>query len=349
MVISVGAMLITTASPAVAERLGLHPFYFVHRQFIFLFLAVIIMLIISTFSEKMIKRFALGGFILFLTLMVAVLFIGDEAKGAKRWMTIYGFSLQPSEFIKPFFALITGLILSERYTASNLPGFTICSGLYLVIAILLILQPDIGMTISITAVTATQFFLAGLPIVWIAITAILTIFGAFAAYLFLPHVARRIDSFLNPQETENYQVEKSLEAYLNGGLFGKGPGEGVVKSVLPDSHTDFIFAVAGEELGAIFTTMIIILFFLVVLRGFSRLIKENNLFYIYSTAGLLMYFALQSIFNIGVTLHLFPTKGMTLPFISYGGSSVLSFAVTMGMCLSLTRRRYSLTPSGRKR
>ncbi len=348
MVISVGAMLITTASPAVAERLGLNSFYFVHRQFIFLFIAIILILLISTFSEKIIKRFSLIGFLLFLALMVAVLFIGDEAKGAKRWITINGFSLQPSEFIKPFFAVITGLILSERYTASNLPGFTICSFLYLVIAILLILQPDIGMTISITVVTATQFFIAGLPIVWIIVSGALTILGAFAAYLFLPHVAQRIDSFLNPKENENYQVEKSLEAYLNGGLFGKGPGEGTIKNVLPDSHTDFIFAVSGEELGAIFSAVIILLFFLIVLRSFVKIIKDNNLFYIYSTAGLTMYFALQSIFNIGVTLHIFPTKGMTLPFISYGGSSVLSFAIIIGMCLSLTKKRYGLTSNLKK-
>lgn len=345
MVISIGAMLITTASPAVAERLGLSSFYFVKRQFIFLFLAVLLIVLISSFSEKIIKRFSLVGFLVFLALMVAVLFIGDEAKGAKRWITIYGFSLQPSEFIKPFFAVITGLILSERYTSSNLPSFTICSFLYLVIAILLILQPDIGMTISITAVTATQFFIAGLPIAWIIVTGGLTIFGAFGAYLFLPHVARRIDSFLNPKENENYQVEKSLEAYLNGGIFGKGPGEGTIKNVLPDSHTDFIFAVSGEELGSLFTSVIILLFFLIVLRGFLKIIKDNNLFYIYSTAGLLMYFALQSIFNIGVTLHIFPTKGMTLPFISYGGSSVLSFAIIIGISLNLTKKRYGILSS----
>jgi len=344
LIISVGAMLITTSSPAVAERLNLHSFYFVHRQFIFLMLAIPIILCLSTFSEKTIKKFALCGFIISLALLFAVLIFGDETKGAKRWLTLYGFSIQPSEFLKPFFAVITGLILSERYTASNLPSFTACSLLYMLIALLLILQPDIGMTISFTMITAAQFFIAGLPIIWIVITGILTCAAAFGAYIFFPHVAKRVDSFLNPEEHANYQVTKSLEAYINGGLFGKGPGEGTVKAVLPDSHTDFIFAVAGEELGIIFAMLVVLLFFFMIFRGLMRISKEISLFHLYSVTGLLVCFALQSIFNIGVTLRLFPTKGMTLPFISYGGCSVLSFAISIGIYLSLTKKHFSIKP-----
>jgi cell division protein FtsW len=178
---------------------------------------------------------------------------------------------------------------------------------------------------------------------WIPIVVIGGGAGAFAAYTFLPHVARRIDSFINPEANENYQVEKSLEAYINGGIFGKGPGEGTVKAQLPDSHTDFIFAVAGEEFGAIFGALIILLFMATVIRGIYLLSKEQSLFKIFTGAGILALFALQTIFNIGVTLHLFPTKGMTLPFISYGGSSVLSFAVSFGIFLNLTSKKFGIT------
>lgn len=339
-IIIIGAMLITTASPSVAERLGLPPFYFAHKQLFFLSLSIIMMLTISTMNEQMIKRFCFIGFLLCLMLMVAVLFVGEEVKGARRWMNIAGFSLQPSEFMKPFLAVLIGFILSERYNFNKPPSFIICGGLYFVITALLALQPDIGMSIAFTLVTAGQFFLAGLSILLIAMVAIGAIFAAFGAYILLPHVAKRVNSFLNPEENENYQVEKSLEAYVNGGLFGKGPGEGTIKNVLPDSHTDFIFAVAGEEFGAIFTSLIIMIFLFVILRGCYRIYHTKNMFHIYAATGLLMYFSLQSIFNIGVTLHLFPTKGMTLPFISYGGSSIISYAIMIGLLFNFTRIRY---------
>lgn len=340
-IIIIGAMLITTASPSVAERLGLPPFYFANKQFFFLSISVIMMMAISTMNEKLVKRFAFAGFLLFLLMMIVVLFIGEEVKGARRWISLMGFSLQPSEFMKPFFAVVVGFVLAKRHDINRLPSFAICSLLYLIIVALLALQPDIGMSIAFTLVTAAQFFLAGLPIVFIVIVAICAVFAAFGAYLILPHVAKRINSFLNPEENENYQVEKSIEAYINGGLLGKGPGEGTVKNVLPDSHTDFIFAVAGEEFGALFASFIIMLFLFVILRGCYRIYHTKNLFHIYAAAGLLMYFALQSIFNIGVTLHLFPTKGMTLPFISYGGSSILSYAIIIGLLLNFTRHRYN--------
>ncbi|WP_165379489.1 FtsW/RodA/SpoVE family cell cycle protein [Rickettsiales endosymbiont of Peranema trichophorum] len=340
-IISIGAMLIITSSPPVAERLRLHSFYFVHRQLVFLVLAMVIIVSLSYCSDKTIKKLALSGYVLFLVLLVVVMCYGDETKGAKRWISIFGFSIQPSEFLKPFFAVISGLILSERYTRSSIPGFTTCSLLYLMIVSLLILQPDIGMTISFTVTMMSQFFIAGLPMTWILVVVLLSIVGGVGAYVLLPHVTKRIDSFLNPQEYSNYQVTKSLEAYINGGLFGQGPGEGVVKATLPDSHTDFIFAVASEEFGAVFAATVVLLFFFVVCRGFLRISKETDLFHIYSVTGLLSCFAFQALFNIGVTLHIFPTKGMTLPFISYGGSSVLSFAITIGFYLSLTRKRFN--------
>jgi cell division protein FtsW len=338
-ILLIGALLITTASPAVAERLKLTPFYFVHRQFAFLFLAAMLIIFISGISEKALKRLVLLGFATCIIMMFMVLFVGDEVKGARRWMSILGISIQPSEVLKPLFIFITGLLLSEKFTKDNFPGFTACGLLYLVVCTLLILQPDFGMVVTYTVVLAGQFFLAGLPLWWIGGAIFLGIFGGLGAYTFLPHVAKRIDSFLNPETSENYQVEKSLESYVSGGLFGRGPGEGVVKSHLPDSHTDFIFAVAGEEFGAIFTSLIILVFLSFILRSLYLLYREQNLFKIYVGGGIIILFALQTIFNIGVTLHLFPTKGMTLPLVSYGGSSIISFAICFGIFLNFTRKQ----------
>ncbi len=341
-IICIGALLTTAASPAVAERIKLNSFYFVHRQLLFLTASIFIMIFFSLMSERALRRFVLIGFVVSLILLVAVLFLGDEVKGARRWINILGFTVQPSEFLKPFYIFITGLILSERYNRDNFPGFTSSMILHTVVVGLLILQPDFGMVVTFTAVLAGQFFLAGIPLGIIFVIGFVAVVGAFGAYTFLPHVARRVDNFLNPETTENYQVDKSLEAYINGGLFGKGPGEGTVKAHLPDSHADFIFAVAGEELGAIFCTLILLIFLAFIVRALFKIAKLDSLFKIYTCGGIIMLFTLQTTFNIGVTLHLFPTKGMTLPFISYGGSSVLSFAMAFGIFLNLTKNYYTI-------
>ncbi len=345
-IIMIGALLITTASPPVAERLELSSFYFAHRQFIFLISACFIIFFLSSISEKALKRLALLGFFVCILLMVVVLFTGDEVKGARRWLSLFGVSIQPSEILKPLFIFLSGLILAEKYSRDNFPSFSICFIMYLVVCSLLILQPDFGMLITYTVVLGGQFFLAGLPIWWIALSTLSCLAGGFLSYNFLPHVARRVDMFLNPDITENFQVEKSLESYVSGGIFGKGPGEGVVKAHLPDSHTDFIFAVAGEEFGALFSSCIILVFLAFTLRGLYLLYKEQNLFKIYVGGGIIILFAMQTIFNIGVTLHLFPTKGMTLPLISYGGSSVICYAICFGIFLNFTKK--SATMSGIK-
>lgn len=338
-ILLIGALLITTASPPVAERLKLSSFYFVHRQFIFLGLAFVLMVFISSLDEKKLKRLILIGFIGCLFLMIIVLINGEEVKGARRWINIMGVSIQPSEVMKPIFIFLVGLVLSEKYNRSNFPAFSIAIALHLMICLLLILQPDFGMVITYTVVLAGQLFLAGLSIWWVVLVAAVGILGGFGAYFTLPHVARRINNFLNPDAGDNYQVEKSMDSYVNGGLFGVGPGEGTVKSHLPDSHTDFIFAVAGEEFGAIASSVIMLIFLSLILRGLYLLYKEQNLFKIYVSGGVIILFALQTVFNIGVTLHLFPTKGMTLPLISYGGSSAISFAICFGIFLNFTRKQ----------
>ena len=341
-IIMIGALIITTASPAVAERLKLNPFHFAHRQFLFLIVGSILIIFISSLSEKSLKRIILIGFVLCLISMMAVLFSGEEVKGSKRWLSMLGVSLQPSEVMKPIFIFINGMILSEKFSKQNFPGLSISLIIYGLIVILLILQPDFGMLMTYTVVAGGQLFLAGLSLAWIGLAVILTVLGGFLAYSYLPHVARRIDLFLNADINENYQVEKSLESYISGGIFGRGPAEGIVKSHLPDSHTDFIFAVAGEEFGALFSAMIILIYLSLILRGLYLLYHEQNLFKIYTCGGIMILFALQTVFNIGVTLHLFPTKGMTLPLISYGGSSVLCYAIAFGIYLNFTKKSTKL-------
>lgn len=341
-IMSIGALLITTASPSVAERIGLPSFYFFHRHIVFLIIAAMIMFIFSYLPEKYLRKLCLLGFLATLCMMATLPFVGDEVKGAKRWISLAGVSIQPSEFLKPFMATVVGMILAERNNQGTLPGFSMVGLLYVVAIGLLLIQPDFGMSVSMTVVTAGQLFMAGLSIFWIAVSIGSGIGGIILAYFALPHVTKRIDSFLHPEDVENYQIERSLEAYERGGFFGRGPGEGQIKSILPDSHTDFIFAVAGEELGAIVSIMILSLFFAVIMRMSIQIYKSKNLFHIYATCGLLLHFAFQTIFNVGVTLHLLPTKGMTLPFISYGGSSIISFAIALGICLNFTRKWHNV-------
>ena len=334
-------MLVTTASPAVAMRIGLEESYFSTRQVIYLLIAGTVICTLSFMDRYLIKRAAIIGFLLSFILLILVKFFGYEVKGAKRWINIIGFSMQPSEFLKPCFSVMTAWILSMR--ENNIPSFSISIFLYSLVAVVLITQPDFGMLIMVTMVWGVQLFVSGLPILWILIAIIGGIIGVFGAYTMLPHVAQRINSFLDPSGSENYQVTKSIAAFENGGLYGRGPGEGSVKQVLPDSHTDFIFAVAGEEFGAVVCLIIAAIFAFIVIRGLVLLVYEEDRFTVLASVGLLSQFGLQSVINMGVTLNLLPTKGMTLPFISYGGSSTLSVAIGMGMLLALTRQHASLT------
>jgi cell division protein FtsW len=246
--------------------------------------------------------------------------------------------LQPSEFVKPCLAVTVAwtLALQKRGQAA---GNLVAVLLYVLVAALLMLQPDMGMTIVVTAVWAAQLFMAGLPIVWVGALGGLSALGGTAAYMFIPHVASRIDRFRDPSSGDSYQIDAAMDAFANGGLFGRGPGEGIVKRIIPDAHTDFIFAVAGEEFGLLVCLSLVALFAFVTLRGFSRLLGEQSLFVLLAGSGLLIQFGLQAVINLGVNLHLMPTKGMTLPFISYGGSSMLALALAVGMALALTRTR----------
>lgn len=334
-----GAILALAASPSVAERIGLDTFYFARRQFIVLPAAIMLMFVVSLLNREGVRRLALGVFAFSVLLMIYALFGGTEIKGATRWITVAGYSLQPSEFVKPSFAVVAAWMFAAWRLKEDFPGYMVAVGLYLAVVALLLMQPDVGMAILVSVVWGVQFFLAGLPMVLVLAIGLVFIIGGFAAYFNFDHVQSRIDRFLDPASSEAYQVARSLEAFSNGGIFGRGPGEGRVKAVLPDAHADFIFAVAGEEFGLMMTLLIVGLFLFVVLKGFIRAFKETDLFVQLAVAGLLVQFGLQAVINMASTLNLMPTKGMTLPFISYGGSSMTALALGMGMVLALTRDR----------
>ncbi|HEY4251855.1 MAG TPA: putative peptidoglycan glycosyltransferase FtsW [Roseomonas sp.] len=339
--IGFGYVMMLAASPAVAERIGAtsrHLFF--ARQVVYLALAAAVMVGVSLLSPKGIRRLALLGCAGALVLTAATLVIGVEIKGARRWLPIPGLSLQPSEFLKPCFAVVAAWLIAEgKAPGSRLPGTTMAVGLYVFIALVLKSQPDIGMLLVISVVIFAQLFIAGMNIILVGGTALLGIAAAGMAYLMFPHVQSRVQRFLDPASGDNYQVNVALEAFGYGGLFGRGPGEGRLKNVLPDAHADFVFAVAGEEFGLVVCLLILGLFLFIVVRGLLRLLGETDLFVTLASAGLLTQFGLQAFVNMASALHLIPTKGMTLPFVSYGGSSVVATALGMGMLLALTRKR----------
>ncbi|MDE0809819.1 MAG: putative peptidoglycan glycosyltransferase FtsW [Alphaproteobacteria bacterium] len=334
-----GALMVFAASPAVALRLDLGSYHFVQRQLMLLPVALVFLVVLSLPSPSNIRRLACLGFVGCVVLMILTLIFGAEIKGARRWLSVAGFSLQASEFLKPCFAVVAAWMFAEWRRTPEFPGHWIAMGLYVLVVGLLLLQPDLGQAVIVSAVWFGQFFLAGLPIVLVISLFGLGVVGLVGAYFIFPHVSDRVDRFLNPASSDTYQVDRSLEAFANGGLVGTGPGEGKIKGVLPDAHADFVFAVAGEEFGALVCLALIAVFSFLVLRGFLRLISETDLFILIAAAGLLAQLGLQSFVHMASSLQLIPAKGMTLPFISYGGSSLLALSIGMGMMLGLTRRR----------
>lgn len=336
----IGVVLIQAASPAVAERIGLSTFHFIERHLMILLPSLGLVFAVSLLSPRGVRRLAVVMFLASALGVFLTLFIGMEIKGATRWLHLPGLSLQPSEFLKPAFAVVAAWLFALQKNQENFPGMAVCVGLWATCVLLLMSQPDLGQTFVLTAVFAGQFFLAGLPIILVAILVVVGVSGLVSAYFLFDHVKSRVDRFLDPAAGDNYQVARSLEAFENGGLWGTGPGQGTVKMSIPDSHADFIFSVAGEELGLIFCAVIILLFAFVVLRSFMRAHDDQSLFVMLAAAGLTMQFGLQSFINMASSLHLMPTKGMTLPFISYGGSSLIALGIGMGMLLALTRKRF---------
>lgn len=338
-----GYVMVLAASPAVAERIGASSrnMFFV-RQVVYLAMATSLMIAVSMLSIRQVRLLGWVGLAGAVAMVAATIMIGVEIKGARRWLSLPGLgSIQPSEFLKPCFAVVAAWLIAEGKVNHRHGATLLAVVMFLAIAVLMKGQPDIGMLVVITAVFFAQFFVAGLNLFVVGFVGALGIAGAGLAYAIFPHVQSRVHRFLDPSSGDNFQVSVALEAFGHGGLLGRGPGEGRVKNVLPDAHADFVFAVAGEEFGLVVCLVLLALFAFVVVRGLIRLLGETDLFIVLASAGLLTQFGLQAFVNMASTLHLIPTKGMTLPFVSYGGSSVLAIALGMGMVLALTRRRLS--------
>ena len=339
MLMAFGTMLALASSPAVAERIGADSLYFVKRHLVFLPVAAAAIVATSLMTPLQIRRLALLAFIGCLVGLGATLLFGVEINGSRRWLSLGGLSIQVTEFAKPTFAVVTAWLLAEKLRDRKFPGHLLTVISFAALISLTISQPDLGQTAVIGAVWMSQLFLAGLPMALVVGLIVLGLVGLAGSYMTLTHVASRINRFIDPATGDTYQIDRSLMAFSNGGLFGQGPGEGTVKNSLPDAHADFVFAVAGEELGLIITLIIVVLFAFIVLRGLLRTMGENNLFVLLAVSGLLVQFGLQTLINMASSLQLIPTKGMTLPFISYGGSSLLAIGMGIGMVLALTRRR----------
>jgi cell division protein FtsW len=341
-IIGFGILLIQASTPAVAVKHGWSNLYFVERHLAMLLPAIGVLFWISLLSPKKIRLIAAVLLAAFLPLLIATPFLGTEIKGAVRWIPLPGlFSIQASEFIKPMFAVTAAWLFTRQCERRGFPALSVNIALYILILIFLLMQPDIGMAFLISAIWFGQFFLAGLPVAFVGISVVSGFASLFVAYYAFPHFATRIDKFLS-RTGDTYQVDRALNAFSSGGLFGTGPGEGTVKMSIPDAHSDFVFAVAGEELGLLWCLLIVGLFAFIVLRGLRRLNHENSLFIVLAVSGLLIEFGLQAVINLASTMRLMPAKGMTLPFISYGGSSLFALAIGMGMLLALTRKRFGL-------
>lgn len=339
-----GVFLVMAASPPVADLIGYDSQHFVYRHGIFLVPAMGTLLITSTFSHRMIRILGLVGFLGSIALILASILIGPEIKGATRWIPLGPFKLQPSEFAKPFFAVVTAWLLSLWREEKNFPGWIISIFGLALLAGLLVLQPDMGMTFVVLITWSLQIFLAGMPIaIVIALGAFVAPIFAVTAYFALPHVQTRITKFW---EGGSMQADNAMKSFSNGGFTGVGPGNGEVKNHLPDAHADFIFAVAGEEFGALLCLTLVAIYAFIVFRGFKHAGSSDSLFLILAISGLSLQFGLQAAIHMGSSVHLIPTKGMTLPLISYGGSSLLATGLTVGMLLALTRHQMTSPSKG---
>jgi cell division protein FtsW len=336
--IGIGYVLALAATPGLSMHLTDPHTMAMLRQILFLALGGVVMLAMSMLSLRQVKLAALGIGIVFFFLTGFTLLHGTEVDGANRWLSLPGFTVQPSEFLRPGFVIISAWLIAESRRTPRFPGKRAALGLFLLTALMLRMQPDIGMTFLFTMVVLAQFYLDGLNLKWLGVSALLVLAACVYAFFFITHVHTRVMMFWNPPPGS--QAQTALSAFGNGGMFGLGPGEGQVKQYLPDARADFVFAVAGEEFGLLFCGFIILVFAAIVIRAMVRLLAEQNLFVLLAAGGLIVGFGLQAFVNMASALSLIPTKGMTLPFVSYGGSSVLAIAIQMGFLLALTRKRH---------
>lgn len=335
----IGLVMLMGGGPPVASRIGLSTFHFVERQALFLLPALMLLVTISFLDARLIRRLALATYIIGMVMVIAAIQYGPEIKGAHRWISLMGLSVQPSEFVKPAFVILTAWAFSEAARRPDLPAVWIALALLPLTITPLILQPDFGQTMLITAIWAGMFFIAGLHWFWVMGLGGVGVIGIITAYNLLPHVQERITRFLDSDSGDTFQVDMALESFARGGWLGRGPGEGTVKRVLPDAHTDFIFAVTAEEFGIAICLVIVMVYAFIVLRGLLLAGRHEDAFSRLAVSGLLLLFGLQASINMLVNVNLLPAKGMTLPFISYGGSSLFSLALAAGFLIALTRKR----------
>ncbi len=338
-IVGAGLLLSLAASPAIAIKRGLPMFHFVERHALFALAGAGIMLAVSLLSPAGVRRLSLAVLAAALAGMAAAVLIGTEVNGARRWLHFGGHSLQPSEFAKPAFVVLSAWLFAEADRRPDMPATVMAIALYLLVVSLLVLQPDVGQTLLVSLVWCALFVLAGRPLRWLLAFALALAAGLVAAYLTFGYVRLRVDRFLNPALGDTFQTDRALQSFIEGGFFGRGPGEGTIKTILPDAHTDFIFAVIAEEYGVLACLVVLGLFALVAVRVFSRQLGEADTFARLSAAGLALLFVLQAIINMAVNVGLVPAKGITLPFISSGGSSTLAVGLGVGMLLALSRRR----------
>lgn len=338
---ALGVALSFASSPAaiLADESITDPFHYSWRMMVFSGVGLSIMLTTSLMSPRGVRRIAVLALFGAIVVMMALPFIGDTVKGAARWVNFGPFSLQPSEFAKPGLIVFAAWMFAEAQKGQGVPGVTIAFGFYALTVSLLLIQPDIGQTLLITTTFMAVFFMAGVPFKWMAVLASLGMAGLVSLYFVFGHMRDRLSRFFSPETTDTHQIDSASEAIRAGGLLGRGIGEGVMKRRVPDLHTDFIYSVGAEEFGLILSLIMISLYAFIVIRGMRRAMKLTDPFEQTAAAGLFMLIGLQACINVAVNLNLIPTKGMTLPFISYGGSSMLAMGLTMGFALALTRRR----------
>jgi len=336
-----GILLVMASSQHLAENLNIPSHYFTIRHILYGALSIPIIIFFSILNERQIKIICILGIIITAVLLFVILFDGEKIKGAQRWFYIGGLSFQPSEIGKPLYVVFNAWLLSLWIEKTKFPGWMWSIASIILISSLLLLQPDLGMTIVMMFTWGFQLFITGIPLILILCLIIAFPIFMIFSYQHFDHVKIRIDNFL---EGKTYQVSKSLQSFESGGFWGKGPGEGFYKKSLPDAHSDFVFAVAAEEYGALICSVIIIIYGLIIIRSFYYTINNNNLFFILAIGGLAFQFGFQSLIHMASNTDLIPTKGMTLPFLSYGGSSLLASAITAGIILSLTKRSNLLDP-----
>lgn len=338
-IMAIGAVAVSTASPAVAKTYQVGPYYFAVRHILYLGIALAVMMLMTVLKPGGVKRVGTVLFLLSFAGTLLTFVIGVEVKGARRWLDIAGQSVQPTEFMKSGMIIVTAMLLSERERIGRLNGYVISIAMMAVVGLPVLLQPNFGMFLAMSSVWFAQVFMAGLPLLWLLPLFGFGLLSVMGAYTMLPHVRDRLERFLNPENNDTYQVDQAYEAIASGHIWGRGAGEGVVKHTLPDAHTDFIFAVIVEEFGIVVGLLLMLVFMALVWRGFSRLLRQDDRFTLLAGGGFLTLIALHVGINIGVALHVLPTTGMTLPFISYGGSSTIAMALTMGFLLALLRKR----------